>query len=99
MACGPYVQLRLRLCDRSNLSPAGICHNPAFRAITGAVHSPRHCERSETIQDGGAELDCFVALLLAMTNSAMEPNLMIADIGAHLAAEHPIRPRGVGQND
>jgi len=29
--------------------------------------SLRHCERSEAIQHGGAELDCFVASLLAMT--------------------------------
>jgi hypothetical protein len=27
----------------------------------------RHCERSEAIQTGFAELDCFVASLLAMT--------------------------------
>src|SRR5580698_526244 len=34
-------------------------------------HSPsrRHCERSEAIQCGAAELDCFVASLLAMTVS------------------------------
>jgi hypothetical protein len=29
----------------------------------------RHCERSEAIQ-GGKSLDCFVALLLAMTRSS-----------------------------
>ena len=27
----------------------------------------RHCERSEAIQAGDADLDCFVASLLAMT--------------------------------
>jgi len=30
----------------------------------------RHCERSEAIQNGaGARLDCFVASLLAMTET------------------------------
>src|ERR1700731_3563651 len=77
----------LRANDQSYVIRAEISHNPAFRAIIGAVHSARHCERSEAIQDGGAELDCFVAepvigpatsgrtrWLLAMTNGGTEPN-------------------------
>src|SRR5271154_3573672 len=34
----------------------------------------RHCERSEAIQRDDPALDCFVALLLAMTNRKLTPS-------------------------
>jgi hypothetical protein len=37
--------------------------------MTGANHTHRHCERSEAIQSQGTTLDCFVASLLAMTET------------------------------
>jgi hypothetical protein len=37
-----------------------------------APSSPRHCERSEAIHISTKEMDCFVAMLLAMTASVWD---------------------------
>jgi len=46
--------------------------NPAKNNAAEGIARKRHCERSEAIQGGvhclEAELDCFVASLLAMTD-------------------------------
>src|SRR5579862_751260 len=49
----------------------------ALSNLSCLSHAPqrRHCERSEAIQCGAAELDCFVASLLAMTISCERDRL------------------------